>query len=183
MRSWTGRMSVAVLAAGAVALAGCGGSSSGSSTNSGNSGKSSATSSGSTGSTGNTATSGSGAGADLNHDVQTVNKAVQSYKAGTAGVATKANDPASWDQLSQAAKQAADTISGLTPPAALQSAQQALASSLSDVSDKATKVASDLRTKDTSAIQADLAQAKAASQSYETAGAAFIQAAKAAVGG
>ncbi|OAI39098.1 hypothetical protein AYO39_03200 [Actinobacteria bacterium SCGC AG-212-D09] len=162
-------MSAAVLAVGAIALAGCGGSSSGgsSSSSSSNSG----------------ASTGTGAGAGLNQDVQTVNKAVQSYKAGTHGVATNGNDPASWDQLSQAAKQAADSIKGLTPPASLQSSQQALVSSLSDVSDKASKVATDLRNKDASALQADLAQAKAASDSYVTAGAAFAQAARAAGGG
>ncbi|HEY1530946.1 MAG TPA: hypothetical protein VGF80_09030 [Galbitalea sp.] len=164
MSSRTGRISVALLAVGAIALAGCGGSSSSSSSNS-------------------AASSGTGTGAGLNQDVQTVNKAVQSYKAGTHGVATNGNDPASWDQLSQAAKQAADSIKGLTPPASLQSAQQALVSSLSDVSDKASRVATDLRNKDASALQADLAQAKAASDSYVTAGATFTQAARAAAGG
>jgi hypothetical protein len=86
MSGWTGRMTVAVLVTGALALAGCGGSSSSGSENSGNSGK----------------------GADLNQDVQAVNKAVQSYKAGTGPVATNSTAPASWDQLSQAAKQAAE---------------------------------------------------------------------------
>jgi hypothetical protein len=112
-----------------------------------------------------------------------VNKAVQSYTASTSGVQTRSTDPASWDQLSQGAKQAADTINGLTPPSALQASQQALAASLSSLSDSAAKVATDLRNKDTTAVGADLAKAKAASQAYSAAGAAWTNAAKSAAGG
>jgi hypothetical protein len=150
-------------------LTGCGGSSSSSST-------SSAASSGDTGS------SSSGGGSTLNTDVQAVNKAVQGYTASSSAVGTAATDPASWDQLSQGAKKAADTITGLTAPASLQSEQQALATTLNQISDTATKVATDLRNNDATAAQADLAAAKAASQAYQAAGAAWTAAAKSAAG-
>jgi hypothetical protein len=179
MSGRTGRKISAVLVLGAIALAGCGGSSKSSASSSGGSGNSS---SGSTGNSGSSSGS-TGAGAALGQDVQQVNKAVQSYKAATSGVQTKATDPASWDQLSQGAKQAADTINGLTPPSALQSAQQTLGASLSRISANAGKVATDLRTKDTAAAQTDLNEAKAATQAYVTAGAAWATAARAAGGG
>ena len=157
MSGGTGRKIAVVLAVGALALAGCGGSSK---------------SSGSSGSAGN-----------ANDDAQSVNKAVQAYKAATSGVQTNSTDPASWDKLSQGAKQAADSINGLTAPSELQSAQQALVTSLTDLSDAAGRVASDLRNNDTGAAQTDLAKAAAANQAYEAAGAAWANAAKSAAGG
>ena len=189
MSRGTGRKISAALAVGAIGLAlvGCGGSSSSttskaaSSGSSGSTGSSGTTGSGSSGNTGSTASTGAGTSAVQN--AQQVNKAVQAYTASTSGVNTKATDPASWDQLSQGAKKAADTINGLTPPAGLQSAQKALASSLTSLSDSAAKVATDLRNKDTSAVQADLAKAKAATQAYATAGAAWTSAAKSSAGG
>jgi hypothetical protein len=145
MPSWIGRKGVsALLLAGAIAIAGCGGSKSTSSA---------AANSGSSGSSGSSGNSGTAA---LKTYFDAVPKAIAPYTA--AAKATQANptDAASWDQSSQTAKQAADKISALTAPAGLESQQQALVASLTQVSNAAAKVATDLKNKDTSTRSADL---------------------------
>jgi hypothetical protein len=90
-------------------------------------------------------------------------------------------DAASIETLSRTTKQAADTIKGISAPAALRSKQQALEASLNRLLDTTAVVVSDLKGKNL----ATLAQAhdvQAAIRGYHVASIAWFNAAKTALG-
>lgn len=111
--------------------------------------------------------------------VDAVPKALAPYTAAAKAVGASPTDAASWDQSSQTAKQAAETINRLTAPAGLQSQQQALAASLSHMSDADAKIATDLKNNDSSTLKTDLGPVRAANVAYLAAAAAWSRVATA----
>jgi hypothetical protein len=149
--SGLGRTPSVLLAAGAIALAGCGSSST-------------------------TATT-------IRQDVQQVTKATlpllaafhQAEKSGTH------LDAASIETLSRMTKQAADTIKGISAPAALRSKQQALEASLQHLLDTTAVVVTDLKGKNSPTLAQTL-DVQAAIHGYHVASIAWFNAAKTALG-
>ncbi|HEY1590253.1 MAG TPA: hypothetical protein VGF81_00555 [Solirubrobacteraceae bacterium] len=152
MSGWGGGAPLVLLAVSAIGVAGCGSSST------------------------TTATS-------IKQDVQQVTKATLPllpafHQAETSGTHL---DAASIETLSRTTKQAADTLKGISAPAALQSKQQALEASLIRLSDATAVAVTDLKGKNSPTL-AHALDIQAAIRGYHVASIAWFNAAKTALG-